>query len=970
MITNRFSKSNPISCAQGRYGEIIVVQGNGIRPARWSGAGEAVDAGMDAPTDAPSITVDNTKRYYIARMDVVKSGAVYYAPPVITLDAVPEPPHGKSAKSKAYLSQASLSEISVTEGGKYYPDVPNVALSDSHGKGAVIEAVLDGAGDRTGASQWEIIQQPNASPSRTPARFAGLDGYFTEIPINGNGTFTAQIVPNPRWFVVRRGGSYRPCTGAADAGRTNKITYTISGYTTGKGASVRLTWRGAEWQNTCAVGLSSESTFLGATSLAAVDAASSGSGYGDKTIKITIDSIYGDEGQIVIEGYTAANPQNTAAPRYAVGSLVLKNGGSGYVVAPQIRFSSNSGFGASATAEVSQGKITKVTLNNSGGGYKTAPTVEAVAGGAEAFAVARPHLRGKYQCHYRFVDATDEKKGGPIPSNLSPVLEVDTDEGAKHLTWTVPAPSGRAAKTELWRTTGDQATMLYRVHSGTQTTFVDDLTDEELRDPDRDGYAAMPIVLPNGDLNANRFVPPPKDKAVVVRFQDRFWYGVDTSGEQPNTVMFSEVDEPESVPEINELIVQSNARSADAITALVPFGNVLLLMQSRHAHSLTFAKQPLLDAQVTPMAYRGAINQRCWDISDGTCYIMDREGVYAMTAGGQIEAMSGPIDNVFREDIDFSKSTWFFLAIEPIHRTLRAFVTLKSDTAAAAPTRALCCDLQSKTWWVESYPLSVRSAVACRMSNGEYRRVYAADGGAVVLDEGHADIARGAIIRVRLTDRGSGYTKPPEVTANGGSGATFRAIVDASGRVSAIHIITTGHNYASGPLQIAGPDAPDGVRAQASFEATSATVDTFMRPTYLFRSKRFRYVTDSDDPQASANTSRSVSVSYSPLRTECNAYLRVFYGSSDAPRNNIVARNRGVGFAARPEDAAWSLNMGRFSPDVSSGSSLALLDGKTLVDVAGADRHVAIELSGAAPGTDHVVIHAIDIDGVANGVAT
>ena len=56
---------------------------------------------------------------------------------------------------------------------------------------------------------------------------------------------------------------------------------------------------------------------------------------------------------------------------------------------------------------------------------------------------------------------------------------------------------------------GDQAIAIYKV-----TTldgiyeYVDDLTDEELRDEDRDEYEAMPIVLPNGDLNAMRFVPP------------------------------------------------------------------------------------------------------------------------------------------------------------------------------------------------------------------------------------------------------------------------------------------------------------------------------------------------------------------------------------------------------------------------------------------------------------------------------
>jgi hypothetical protein len=100
--------------------------------------------------------------------------------------------------------------------------------------------------------------------------------------------------------------------------------------------------------------------------------------------------------------------------------------------------------------------------------------------------------------------------------------------------------------------------------------FYDDLTDDELRDPDRPGYAAMPIVLPNGDINANRFTPPPDDKAVIVRFQDRHWYGVDTSGDEPNTLYYSEVDEPESVPTANPSTTINSVSSTTSSRSLAP----------------------------------------------------------------------------------------------------------------------------------------------------------------------------------------------------------------------------------------------------------------------------------------------------------------------------------------------------------------------------------------------------------------
>jgi hypothetical protein len=969
-ITNRFKASRPFTCAQGRHGEVIVVQGGGVRPARWTGEGAAVDAGMDAPTAAPGVTVSQTVRHYIARIDVVQPGAVYYSPPEVTLDVTPTPPRGRPAKAQAYLSQAALSEISVQDGGKHYATPPNVALSDTHGKDAVIEAVLEGGGtggvpgDRfTGISEWRITQQPGNSPSPDPARFAGIEDEFVDLPITGNGTFTTPATKQNRYFRTRSATGLIRCgsTPPAEPGFTQRLRYTVSGYTSGRGAVLRLRWRGAQWFNTCSTTSRSWNLFLGATILEQATAQAGGSGYGEGTIRVTIESHFGDAGTIVIEGYTAGNDENTTARRSGVDKLILKNGGSGYVVAPQIRFISNSGFGASAIAKVSGGEIVEVTLTNSGGGYKTPPTVEAVAGGAEAFAVARPHLRGLYQCYYRFVDDTPEDKGGPLPSNLSPLKEVDAGEGSASLAWTVPAPTGRAKAVELWRSTGNQATVLYRVYSGTATTFEDDLTDEEARDPDRAGYAAMPIVLPNGELNANRFVPPPSDKAVVVRFQDRYWYGVDTSGSQPNTVFFSEVDEPESVPDVNELILQSNARSADSIQALVPFGNTLLLIQSRHAHALTFARQPLLDAQVSPVAYRGIINQRCWDIHDGTCYIMDREGVYGMGPGGQVTPISDAIGDIFRERVDYSATQWFFLVVEPISATLRVFVSFKGDNSDGIPTRALCCNLRNRLWWTEAYPLAMTGAAACRFSSGDYKCVYASAGGAVAIEEGGSDVARGAIYRIRLQNRGSGYRKPPTITATGGGGATFRATLGPAGEITAIHILTPGHGYTSGPLVISPP--PSGARATARFDATPKGSDVFMRPIYLYRSKRFRYVSDSDDKRAAAAQPRSVSLLYSPQESKCNTHLRLFYDDAEFPRQNVVRRDRGVGFVARTQDAAWVLDMGEEGNTV--GSSRAVLEGRTMADVASADRHVAVEVSGATTGGGRVEFHALDIEGVA-----
>ena len=119
----------------------------------------------------------------------------------------------------------------------------------------------------------------------------------------------------------------------------------------------------------------------------------------------------------------------------------------------------------------------------------------------------------------------------------------------------------------------------------------------------------MPIVLPNGDLNAMRFVPPPTDKKVVVRLR-QVLYGV--GGENPNAIYFSEIDEPEFVPEVNEIIPMQTSKESDSLTALIPFSNTLLLSQSKSTYALSFGTDPLSDASVTPLVSRGCLNQKCF----------------------------------------------------------------------------------------------------------------------------------------------------------------------------------------------------------------------------------------------------------------------------------------------------------------------------------------------------------------------
>ena len=983
-IASGFNASKPISCAQGRYGELIIAQGGGVQPKRWTGAGTATNAGIAAPSTPPAISLNTTKRYYVARADVHKPGAVYNRPPEVTFAAPATPPTGyRAAKAAAYLNQTVVNEVLVTDGGKHYPDPPTVSLSATHGTGAVLTPVLDGTPPAIdGITHYEILQGPpfddetDYLPTQR-TRYATWGA--VDIPLTNGGGSIARTV-----WVYHNACGLGPSDILSYYLVSLTLGYTVSG-ATGSGAIARVNFYGQSVLETKCNG-GTPFVFLGESCFVrSVTVKAAGSGYSPTdpvTIEIpagiTLDTTTGQmtstvptTKKLIIEGYPPGHAKNTSTPRFSIKAINVTSGGSGYVVAPDIKIASNSGFGAYASATVSGGAITHVTLDSGGGGFKTLPTVTAVSGGAEVCAVARPHLRGKYQCYYRYVDNTAPTSGGPIPSNLSPVLEVDAGEGAQSMTWSVAAPTntdGRSLTVELWRTTSNQALMLYRV--GTAASFVDDLTDEEVRNPDRNGYAAMPIVLPNGDLNAMRFTPPPSNKAAVVRYQDRFWYGVDTSGTEANSIYFSEVDEPESVPDINEFVLQQNARDSDYITALIPFGAAMLVMQTRHAYSVSFARSPLRDAEVRPIANRGCLSQRCWDIHAGVCYVLDQYGVYSITPQGEFKDLSAPIADLLREKMDFAAATWNFVLVDAAKRVVRAFVAFKGDAAATYPTRALCFSIDTNSWWMERYPHRISGGATTPMANGDMRCAFTGQGGVYLLDEGHCDAARGAIQTVTVTNKGAGYRNPPTVTVTGGSGAELQAVIDASGKVSGIWIVHPGYGYASGSLTLSAPDDPDcaaPVQATATFTATTTASDTALSPVYRYRTGNYAFPTDATEKTGGSGAARDISVTYKPQPSDCDLAVRLYYNNSPHARPNAANRNRGDGFSTRTVDGASRVNMGALTTKTGSDSGVAkaAFASRSIDEMRSSDRHIAVELIGARRTAEPVVVYELDVYGTA-----
>jgi hypothetical protein len=352
-------------------------------------------------------------------------------------------------------------------------------------------------------------------------------------------------------------------------------------------------------------------------------------------------------------------------------------------------------------------------------------------------------MRGKYKCAIRYIDSTPEKFRGPICSSISELVEVDLQEGASSLTWTL-AHAGlddRVSAVELWRTTADQSVLLFCVATIQRTagnfsgTYSDSFTDEQLADVERAGYGLLPVTLPSGQLNARRFGVPPGNFSVACMFQDRCWLAVDTTGDKPNSLFFSEVDEPESIPPENEIVVQENAGDSDAIVALIPLGASLIAAQSRHLYKLTYVAQPVLDASIMLAAYRGVLNSRCWDVLGGVAFIADSYGIYAFD-GQREEPISVPVDNYFRDGVvDFSKAEQFFVCADQSAKTVRFFYCRSADSS---PTRALCYCLITKAWWEEQYASGL-TAAAPYATGGQQGIAYGTAAGGFVRMAGYSD---------------------------------------------------------------------------------------------------------------------------------------------------------------------------------------------------------------------------------------
>jgi hypothetical protein len=694
----------------------------------------------------------------VYKIKVTTSGQSYSAAPVVSITGG----GGTGAAAVAQMNGTKVDAIVITNAGTGYTSTPNVSLANASGDTTGQSAAATAAalalttpahffqgrfGDMYGIDgknrgfRWDGItptleplgiSKPLSAPTmgmttsagqgyvRSITILSGGAGYFEPpgVKFSGGGltdgntnhatarakVMNAQVVG---MTVENRGGKYTSvptieftggiATGATLAvGVSGKISgFDISapgsGYTSGgtKAATVEISGGG----------------ITGAAATASVDPATGGI--------IGISILAAGTGatatpSIKVSGGVGSGATVAAQMQYTVTALTASSSSAtNYVTPPTIGFVPSTG-GATALANVLNGVISSVDVQ-SGGSYSAPPTASLNPTEARAMAIIDSPMRGVYKCAIRYIDDTPESKQGPIPSSISDFAEVSaaSDTVRFDWSWSNDGLESRVDKIELWRTTSDQAFVLYRVATISKaggvmpTSYQDTLNDDQLLDAERTDFGVMPIVMPSGQLNARRFNPPPTYCAQAVMFQDRAWYSVDTRKEKPNSLWHSEIDEPESVPDEYEIVLQQSIGEPDSIAALIPLGSTLLVAQTRHIYKLTYVSQPLIDASIRLADTRGILNSRCYAVLGGVAYIADYEGMYAFD-GGEREDISIPVDDYWKEDIiDFSKVDAFYVQAVPAEKTIRFFYSRSGDTGY--PRRALCYCLSTKAWWEETY---------------------------------------------------------------------------------------------------------------------------------------------------------------------------------------------------------------------------------------------------------------------------
>lgn len=419
-----------------------------------------------------------------------------------------------------------------------------------------------------------------------------------------------------------------------------------------------------------------------------------------------------------------------------------------------------------------------------------------------------------------------------------------------------------------------------------------------------------------------------------------------------NMVMFSEANEPESVPSVNSLILQEDG---DTMRGMMVHGSYLYLLKNRHIYRLTTAGDPRRDAAVVLVAERGVVNQRCWCRAEGLAFVMDWTGIYVFD-GASVQSASDAIQDYFRNEINWSVAKWFSAVHAPDEQTVRFFVALGDDTF---PKNALCYNYRMQQWHLEEYPFDMGCACEANI-NGMRRVIVGVEETVQLLSEGVLDGCA-----PYPSSRETSLSSVSQTTRGTVTGATSLTITDSAADFDFSSWHAPPETYGA-PIAVIDSNGDYQYRRIASISSSMTTItvqeawttvpsvgDTYQIGAIELDAKfgTFEYI---EEEQQNA---RQVALRFEPQTYASTLNVKRFHNHSTTAQTAGMDHDNADGVVVKQDSPNIQLDLTRTTGYLRYNTN----DG--FENHGPADRMLEVELKGVS-GNEKTQIYALDIEGV------
>ena len=429
-------------------------------------------------------------------------------------------------------------------------------------------------------------------------------------------------------------------------------------------------------------------------------------------------------------------------------------------------------------------------------------------------------------------------------------------------------------------------------------------------------------------------------------------YSIGPAPAEARLLYYTMPGEAESWPVINALSIQEDG---DAITGLMEMGSFLFILESRHIYRFTFQSDPAVDGFVFLSANRGCVNNRCWVIAEGTCYMMDYSGIHGFD-GGRSNTVSDPIQHLWRSEaagpqINWTASELFFCVHSQDEQYIRWFVCLAGEefprhSIAFSYKDGNSTTLASKggAFWIEEYDRPI--SAGCEGIFAFRRRAYLG-GDANQTYLGWQSTLEGI-------DPSAGLTR---ATATGSSSCQLLDPVNAGAWPQSLagESVTIVSGRGEGQTRrIVSQDA-SALHLLTDWQILPDDTSIYQIGgiPWIWQSGWFRFAKDESD------NGRRVEVIFDPTLESATMTLRIYRDFSASPVAWRVSRkgkeNEGFATVAGSPDLLCEQKTPR-------GFAQVRMDGHKEMNLEGT-RYISTELSGVA-GKSPQTVFQVTIDGV------